>query len=499
MDAIGRTFWVLGALVLGVIEVVGRMDQSGPYQVSQPNRDRLVFNSKIHLSSSRNEVVSVVLTQKRRVGEDGGCKVLAQPPAPFEFRFYKMEKYRIQADHQSYRGARAGDYFDPLVPTDRICPGDQVWVDLNTPRQTTPGNYSLPFGISLTVWKMVIPERPTLPLYIHLNSYAVLLAHSYGQGRSWERQAQLLQSYVNTYREHRIEPYGQYFYFFPKLKMTRQGASTRELDLDAESAMGASFRQLVLKGAIAPPVVFRPDFENPPQIEQLKAIDRAIVRGYLPSDTIAYVWDEGESDPKLSLQCLSRLKWVKAHAPHLKTLVTRKPSLEFAPFVDWFVAIQNEFHPGWRKPFGLYVSCQSQGSCKDGVRARPTGPPMFVIDAPIASERAFFWINNRLGAAVGLYYNATEKLVTAWTDQSFAGGNGDGTLIYPDRVESRPNSSIRLKMLRQGSYDVEYIRWARAAGIEAATPVVDQNHWSQNWADYQKIRDGLGIQLNQIF
>jgi hypothetical protein len=124
---------------------------------------------------------------------------------------------------------------------------------------------------------------------------------------------------------------------------------------------------------------------------------------------------------------------------------------------------------------------------------------MFVIDAPIVSERVFFWINHRLGAAVGLYYNATERLTTAWTDQSFAGGNGDGTLIYPDRVEPRPNSSIRLKMLRQGSYDVEYLRWARKAGIEAATPVVDQNHWSQNWADYQKIRDGLGTQLNQIF
>ena len=475
------------------------MDQSGTYQVSQPNRDQLVFHSKIHLSSSRNEVVSVVLALKKGVGESGGCKVLTQPPAPFRFRFYKMEKYRVQENHQSYRGARPGDYFDPLVPTGRICPGDRIWVDLTIPSQAVPGNYSLPFGISLTVWKMVIPERPTFPLYIHLNSYAVLLAHSSAQGHSLERQAQLLQSYVNTYREHRIEPYGQYFYFFPKLKMARQGASTRELDLDAGSAMGASFRQLVLKDAIAPPVVFRPDFESPPPLEQLEAMDRAIVRGQLPSDTMAYVWDEGESDPKRSLQCLSRLKWVKAHAPHLKTLVTRKPTPEFAPFVDWFVAVQNEFHPGWRKPFGLYVSCQSQGSCKNGIRARPTGPPMFVIDAPIASERAFFWINDRLGAAAGLYYNATEKLVTAWTDQSFAGGNGDGTLIYPDRGEPRPNPSIRMKMLRQGSYDVEYLRWARQAGIERTMPVRDQKHWSQNWADYQRVRDELGTQLNQIF
>ncbi len=486
--------WTL--LVMGL--TLGLPQATGSFSISMANRDHLEFQNQLRLSASRNEVVSAVIKLNRSKNGLEHCVILTGRDSRFNYHFYKMEHYEVRFDQRSYLTSKAGSYWDPLVETDQICAGDLVWLDLKIPPGRSPGRYQLPFGIELKVWKMTMPTQPSMPLYIHLNTHEVFRAHHLSENQLSEAQASPLNEYIRLYRDHRIEPYGHNPYFYPRLNFYENSIRVADLNLKSLSQAGISFEQIVLQGALAPPILFTPDFELPPSQILLQAIDRAIVKGSLPPGSMAYVWDEGEHDPKLTLQSLSRAKWIKENAPHLRVMLTRVPTAEFKPFVDLFVAVQNEFQSGWSRPFGLYVSCQSQGSCQNGNRGRPSGPPMFVIDAPIVSGRAFFWINDRLGAQVGLYYNATEKLSTAWTDQYFAGGNGDGTLIYPDRTRQKPDPSIRLKMLRQGSYDVEYLRWAREQGVSIATPVRDQNHWSQSWDDYQRAREDLGERLNQL-
>ena len=57
----------------------------------------------------------------------------------------------------------------------------------------------------------------------------------------------------------------------------------------------------------------------------------------------------------------------------------------------------------------------------------------------------------------------------AWTDQLIMGGNGDGNLLYPgtqEKVGGRtfiPIASIRLKQLRDGMEDNEYLHLLEAA------------------------------------
>jgi hypothetical protein len=308
-------------------------------------------------------------------------------------------------------------------------------------------------------------------------------------------QAGLTRNYVAAYREHRIEPYGQSIFNYPPLVIKDEGVES-DLDWDLFAQFGASYRQLVFEGAIAPPILFLPDPKNPPPRNVLQAIGKAIKRGEVPKGSMAYVWDEGEESPLMTERALSRAKWVKELAPGIRVMLTRAPSPGFLKYVDVFFVLQNLFSVPEGKPFGLYVSCVSQGSCVNGVRGYPSGTPMMVLDAPTIHPRAFLWLNHRLGASFSLYYNATQMLTTAWTHQYAFGGNGDGTLLYPDLHEGIPDVSIRMKMLRQGSFDVEYLTWAEKAGIHYQSPVKNQFQWSPRFSDYQRLRDELGTKLD---
>jgi hypothetical protein len=85
------------------------------------------------------------------------------------------------------------------------------------------------------------------------------------------------------------------------------------------------------------------------------------------------------------------------------------------------------------------------------------------------------WIEYELGTTGELYYDTGMQYATAWTDQwapdvGGAGGNGDGTLFYPgttDRIGGTtpiPLESLRLKMIRNGEQDYEYLRLAGKHG-----------------------------------
>ncbi|MCA9861627.1 MAG: DUF4091 domain-containing protein, partial [Thermomicrobiales bacterium] len=80
-----------------------------------------------------------------------------------------------------------------------------------------------------------------------------------------------------------------------------------------------------------------------------------------------------------------------------------------------------------------------------------------------------------------LYFSTTHRLQTAWDDQCDFSGNGDGTLFYPGSAcppgtgpgciggsTDIPIESIRLKRLRDGREDYEYLRLAAAHADTAA-------------------------------
>jgi hypothetical protein len=456
-----------------------------PLRFSAANRDDLNFGDGFRLSGSRGEVVSAIL---RLPDSYTTCKDIKINTAAAVGTFFKIKTFTTT--QPSFQTARVGDYLDPLVPTTQACPGDLIWSDLTIPTSAAAGSYVLPYGLNLTIWKMTMPAKPTMPLYINLSGYQTMLAH--GVANNVTNQGSLTRAYVNAYRAHRVEPFGHMVTVYPALN----GDGT--LNLDQWSANGASYRQLVLDGAIAPPMLFIPNPGNAPSINLLTALDAAIVAGTIPTGSMAYVWDEGEGDPSATASALARAQLVKQNAPHINVMTTRRPDPAFDPYVDTYFPVLDVFTTGWSKAYGLYTSCMAQGSCTDNQPRNPTGTPMMLIDAPTVHPRAFLWVNYKLGAKSTLYYNATEKLSSAWTNQYFAAGNGDGTLIYPDKTALTPDMSIRMKMLRQGSFDLEYLNWAKASGIGYVDPVTDERTWSQSFDSYQETRDRLGTQLDAI-
>jgi Glycoside hydrolase 123, catalytic domain/Glycoside hydrolase 123 N-terminal domain len=128
----------------------------------------------------------------------------------------------------------------------------------------------------------------------------------------------------------------------------------------------------------------------------------------------------------------------------------------------------------------MYQSCMSHGC--GGVTSDTyfTGWPSYMIDASAVRNRAMQWLEFEFRVSGELYwdtvyaYNGTD----AWTDQWDFGGNGDGTLFYPGtpaKIGGQtdiPVASIRLKMIREGMEDYEYLLLAAQKAPDAVAAIV---------------------------
>jgi hypothetical protein len=127
-----------------------------------------------------------------------------------------------------------------------------------------------------------------------------------------------------------------------------------------------------------------------------------------------------------------------------------------------------------------YTSCRSY-SCNSSESPYYDGWPGYAIDEPASQARAMGWLAFITGAAGELYYSTTRALSTAWTDQYRSGGNGDGTLFYPGTTDiiggthPIPIESIRLKRIRDGREDYEYLHILQQEGRAADAMAVAQD------------------------
>jgi hypothetical protein len=136
------------------------------------------------------------------------------------------------------------------------------------------------------------------------------------------------------------------------------------------------------------------------------------------------------------------------------------------PSYDSYLAL-----PG--KQLWVYQSCMSQG-CSVDVVPPDAGPgegwPSYLLDASAAKNRAMQWAVFLVRAEGELYYETVLSLPTAFTDQFRYNGNGDGNLFYPGNVANIggktevPLASIRLKLIRQGMQDYEWLKLVSDAG-----------------------------------
>jgi len=122
----------------------------------------------------------------------------------------------------------------------------------------------------------------------------------------------------------------------------------------------------------------------------------------------------------------------------------------------------------------MYQSCEPSSSCSNGTVDGYSGWPTMFIDESALSNRMMQWMHFAYQTTTDLYYDTTYAMSTAsqdaWTTQYEFGNNGDGSIWYPGKpsviggTHDIPIESIRMKMLREGMQDYEYLNLLTTLG-----------------------------------
>ena len=174
------------------------------------------------------------------------------------------------------------------------------------------------------------------------------------------------------------------------------------------------------------------------------------------------------------------------------------------------------FLSGAGKELWLYQSCMSQGCGGTVDMGNPsatdmyyTGWPSYMVDASAVRNRAMEWFSFRYGASGELYYETTQAYYARdpWTGGLWDfSGNGDGTLFWPgtpDRIGGNtdiPVASLRLKMIREGMEDYEYLKLLSDLGDAADAQAIAKQLFPHPWQSEVKPQDLMAAraQLAQL-
>jgi MYXO-CTERM domain-containing protein len=340
--------------------------------------------------------------------------------------------------------------------------------------------------VTLTVWPFTLPSTASLRTAFGFSYGAIPAEHGLGWGDAF---AALRARYGAFALDHRIslshvdDGYSDLSHYASLYGPSIDGAAATRL-------AGARMTAVELMGNAAS---WASDFRNRGWFERL----------------FQYTCDE----PPLTCAWADipvRARTAKAADPALRTLVTTTIQEANAhgvtSSIDLLVPVINylddkpgsEFSGNQRAKYDAflaasplrevwgYQSCMSHG-CGGTVNfGSPsysdeyfTGWPTYMIDASAVRNRAMQWLAFRYRLAGELYYETTMAYGhDPWTDQWDFSGNGDGTLFYPGtpaRIGGTthvPIASLRLKLIREGMEDYEYLALLARAGAEAEARAV---------------------------
>jgi hypothetical protein len=169
-----------------------------------------------------------------------------------------------------------------------------------------------------------------------------------------------------------------------------------------------------------------------------------------------------------------------------------------------------------------YQSCMSHGCGPlDGtpVPVLDTPPyfsgwPSYMIDTEGMTNRIMEWLSWTYGVSGELYFHTTAAYEfgnrTPWTARYLFGGNGDGNLFLPGRPDviggttHIPIETVRLKLIREGLEDYEYLTKVAQLGdpafadAQARTLVTNTYTWSHTPAALYAARTALATRILQL-
>ncbi|WNG52552.1 DUF4091 domain-containing protein [Archangium minus] len=461
--------------------------------------------SSVQLFAARNEFVSFQVGLHG--GDSGWSGVSASLPAlegPARIEGADIVLYRealLLVTVPSTQHSEAGWWPDGLVPDVDETLGEKrqafpmdvparesraLWVDVHVPIDAPPGEYRgtvevvgmgyrAQVDVSLTVVDWVMPSTSSLRTNFLLWTPAVCKAFTGQRECSREDQLRLLSYFHKLGLEHRITLSSHF--------------DTHEIpDWTTFETWWDPFlwgtAPLRLPGARMTSVQF---LGQPTPAQRADYLAQLGARGLLPL-SFTVVGDEPPWHSSFE-EVRARATLSRQLTPQLRTMLTIY-SLEdlerwgLSDLIDIAVVMVDSIfstrvlseRAGTPSPYEaflrrpnrelwLYQSCYNHGCGGSRPENVPgQGWPSYMMDRPAAKARALEWISFQMGATGELYYQVAEMLSTAWTNQYTYGGNGDGTLFYPGTVPviggtvDVPLPSLRLKLIRQGLQDYEWLK-----------------------------------------
>ncbi len=460
-------------------------------------------------------------------GECEGVQLLVPPPAkdvrvraaPLQgsgraelpIRLYR-EGF-IELREPSNREGAAGPWPDPLIPFGERARADStaerplvLYAELCVPAAAKPGSYASTVTVSsgearaqaklaLTVQPFELPASSSLPNSYGLSLYSIAKGH----GLSPESPAakELLKAYATSLLAHRLSAHG--------LSMQPPPLVRRDGRIDADfTGYDAELAPFLDGRALPSGARFTTSEARLPKglsDEDAAAYLAALRRHYDDKRWGAQLFFYAKDEPKPEeLPLVLRQAKPVLQVPRLPVLVTSpwdgqlsgvagvlaptlncffpRPGPQTCRNVQTVAALRKAVPAGTR--IWWYQSCNSHG-CEGEARATPevaevySGWPSYMVDHPVALNRAMGPLAFREGVDGELYfdtvyaYNAQDPWQSVWA----FGGNGDGTLFYPgtpaklDGAAHQPVESLRLKAIRDGLEDYEYLRLLSACGDKA--------------------------------
>jgi Domain of unknown function (DUF4091) len=423
-----------------------------------------------------------------------------------------------------------------------------LWIEVFVPPDAQPGKYSASASIlqngevkfsvpvSLTVWAFTLPSTSSLRSSFGFNGVTALKQHR-GSYTSDSDLYSISRIYAQAALQHRISIHGgslsppKYRFEHGEVKI-----DWRPYDEEVRPFLDGTAipKGEPLYGARATSADLRALSEFPSAEQQSLYFAQWMAhfrKAGWQDRLFFYLWDE--PTPEVYSKVEERGRAVLQADPSIRNLLTVPLNSKLESVVQIWVPLVNclEPRPGsddfchesptladyaadrrQGKSLWFYQSCASHG-CGGKGGAYFDGWPSYMIDASGPSNREMQWLAWKYRIEGELYYSMNEAYAHGgdpWTDLLLSGGNGDGTLFYPglpSRIGGHtdiPIESIRLKLIREGMEDYEYlVTIAAAKGTKAADAFADrivQKPWSSERRPEMlaQVRHEMGETLNAL-
>jgi Domain of unknown function (DUF4091) len=493
--------WVAGWVLAGMLSAAPKPQVVSALEKVRPGK-AVKGSSKARLSLARGEceAAQVVLPP-------GTSRVQVKPLAlrgpgkPLEASVWR-EAY-VNVETPSNGQGATGLWPDALVPVEAPpTPGAPavLYVELCAPEAQSPGTYRgslrveadgkplAPVPFQAEVQPFVLPATASLPTSFGISLYSIARGH--GLKPDSEEARALLRAYGRELLAHRLSAHGMSM-DAPPVRFEKGRAVVDFRAYDAEMAP-------FLEGEVLPSGArfTTADVRDSRQAltdEEKVAYYRAFAEHFRKKGWKAQLFFYAKDEPKPEDVPLVRVqaKRVRAADKGVPVLVTAPLDDTLRDSADILAPVLNCFFPrpgpqtcrnvvplaklrGKLAPHvkvWWYQSCNSHG-CNGGPAEEPeidrvySGWASYMVDHPATLNRAMGPLAFSSGVDGELYFDTVFAYNTKdpWKDIFEFGGNGDGTLFYPGTPERlggaahQPVASLRLKHLRDGLEDYEYLQ-----------------------------------------